>query len=158
MKLKYITLSLFIGLTFGMSSCNSQKGEPQSKTTPTEAVDHSEHDGHASEEEITLNNGNKWEINAEMRPFLLGGEKLVKNFAGSEMEDYQKLALDLKEQDDQLIKSCTMKGESHEQLHKWLHPHLGLVDDLTKASSTEQSKQIVDKLMVSYQTFDKYFQ
>ena len=78
-------------------------------------------------QKIELNSGEKWNVNAEMKPFVIKGEELVSNFLKNNQSNYHELAGQLKEQNNHLIKSCTMEGKSHDELHKWLHPHLDLV-------------------------------
>ena len=56
------------------------------------------------------------------------------------------------------MKSCTMKGESHDELHKWLHPHMELVEELSKAKTDEKANELVSQLRESYQSYNQYFQ
>jgi len=64
----------------------------------------------------------------------------------------------LKDQNNQLIKSCTMKGKSHDELHKWLHPHLELVEALEKSANENEAKGIVLKLQKSNEVYHQYFE
>ncbi|MDX9705319.1 MAG: hypothetical protein RBT46_06395, partial [Weeksellaceae bacterium] len=56
-----------------------------------------------------------------------------------------------------LIKSCTMEGQSHEELHKWLYPHIELLDALEVAENTESAAKIVEELQHSFATYHQYF-
>jgi hypothetical protein len=103
---------------------------------------------------IELNDGNKWEVNAEMSPFILNGEKILQEYTGT---DYAMLAEQLAEQNAQLISSCTMSGESHNQLHAWLMPHLKLVDALKKTVNENEAKKNIADLKTSFLTYHKYF-
>ena len=118
---------------------------------------HEDHD-HAQATGLELNNGERWEINSEMQPHLLNGEQIVKEYITSKNTDYKALATQLKEQDDKLISSCTMDGKSHDVLHEWLHPHLELVKELSKAETEEKANALVAQLETSYATFHQYFQ
>ena len=109
-------------------------------------------------EKIELNNGEKWVVNEEMKPFIQKGEDLVQLYIQDEKTDYKSLAQQVKEQNSLLIKSCTMEGKSHDELHKWLHPHLELVEELEQAKNEDESVQIVQKLKHSYQQYHSYFQ
>lgn len=110
-----------------------------------------------NDHELQLNNGVKWKINAEMVQPLNQGRKILNEFVNSGSEEYITLASKLTKQNDALISSCTLEGESHDQLHKWLHPHLGLVKQLSKAKSNDVAADLVDQLLMSYQEFDRYF-
>ncbi|MEZ4950622.1 MAG: hypothetical protein R2784_14740 [Saprospiraceae bacterium] len=72
--------------------------------------------------------------------------------------DYNALAEQLKNKNNGLIKSCTMDGKSHEELHKWLHPHIQLIDALEDAENKEEADKIISELKASFQTYHNYFQ
>lgn len=109
-------------------------------------------------EALKLNAGQKWAINAEMKPHIEQGEIILKDYLAQNNTDHKKLSDVLKIQNDQLIKSCTMKGPSHDELHKWLHPHLDLVKQLTQADDAQKAQSLVAQLEKSFQTFHNYFE
>ena len=140
-----------------------------SKTASSEPHDHNDHTvmvedstshelGAEETKAISLNKGEKWKVNEEMKPFVNQGKVLVDSYLTTQGGDPSTLAKELTSQNDQLIQSCTMKGESHEELHKWLHPHLELVDELSKESDPSKALVIVEELKSSYQTYDEYFE
>ncbi|WP_187240801.1 hypothetical protein [Mesonia sp. HuA40] len=57
-----------------------------------------------------------------------------------------------------MIKSCTKKGENHEVLHKWLQPHINLIEKLSKAETNEEAEVIIFKLQKSLGSYEHYFQ
>ena len=136
-------------------SCSGQS----EKTTPPdqEAETHAAHHHDESAEPIELNNGEKWVVNEEMKPFVRTGSELVNAYIQEDQSDYKVLAEQLKEQNNQLIKSCTMKGKSHDELHKWLHPHLDLVKQLERQDDAAKASEIVLQLKNSYQEYHQYF-
>ena len=93
-----------------------------------------------------------------MKPYVAEAEATVNSYISSHSSDYQALAAQLKEKNAALIKSCTMKGKSHEELHKWLHPHLELVDSLSKTETKENADKIIADIRASFQTYHQYFQ
>ena len=135
-------------------SCNNTT-EKATKKQKTET--HAEHQHDESSETIELNNGEKWLVNKEMKPFVMKGEELVNSYIQNNQTDYNALAQQLKEQNDQLIKSCTMDGESHDELHKWLHPHLEIVKALEEEKDAAKANEIVLQLQQSYQQYHQYF-
>lgn len=146
-------------VVFGISvlflwSCNNstKKSETQQKTE-----NHAEQHSGTITQEIELHNGEKWLVNEEMKPFVLKGEELVNVYIQDGKTDYKTLAQQLKDQNNQLIKSCTMEGKSHDELHKWLHPHLEIVKTLEDETDTTKAKEIVEKLQHSYQQYHQYF-
>lgn len=111
-----------------------------------------------SHEAIALNKGEKWSVNAEMKPHIMEGEIILKEYIANGETDYQTLAKALEYQNSNLIKSCTMKGKSHDELHKWLHPHMELIAELDKAASIEDAGKVIAALETSFATFNTYFQ
>ena len=136
MKFNIMLIALLIALL--VTSCgNSHKSHNQ------EAV------------HIELNNGQKWKVNLEMTPYILEAEQILLQYNEN---DYDALAEQLKNKNNRLIKSCTMDGKSHEELHKWLHPHIQLIDALEDAENKEEADKIISELKVSFQTYHNYFQ
>ena len=109
-------------------------------------------------EPLELNNGEKWTINAEMLPAIETSEKLISDFAADDKKDYKALAKKLKENNQLLISSCTMKGKSHDELHKWLHPYMALINELEDAENLDEASQVFGKIQQSFETFNQYFQ
>lgn len=146
-------------IVFGMGilllwSCNNST---EKSTTHQETENHAEHHHDENSEAIELNNGEKWLVNEEMKPFVLKGEELVNAHIQDGKTDYKTLAEQLKDQNSQLIKSCTMDGKSHDELHKWLHPHLDIVKALENETDATKANEIVSQLQYSYQHYHQYF-
>ncbi len=97
-------------------------------------------------------------MNEEMKPHVHEAKAILNQYTASQSEDYKTLAAQLKEKNSGLIKSCTMEGESHDELHKWLHPHMELIESLSKAESSKEASEIIADLQASFATYDQYFQ
>ncbi len=123
---------------------------------------HSQHSGDSSSadrvHELRLNDGEKWKIDADMVKHIRIGEDLLNEFIKRSGTDYSRLAKELSESNNQLIFSCSMTGEAHDLLHKWLHPHLELTAMLQKADDPEAASKLVYKMKDSYENFNTYFQ
>lgn len=146
-------------IVFGMSvmllwSCNNST---KKSTTQQETEDHTEHYYDESSDAIELNNSKKWIVNEEMKPFVLNGEESVNTYLQDGQTDYKALAKKLKDQNSQLIKSCTMEGKSHDELHKWLYVHLEIVKALENETDTTKANEIVLRTQHSYQLYHQYF-
>lgn len=107
---------------------------------------------------IELNQGKKWKVNPEMKPHIEKGNTILQDYISNKNTDYKTLAENLKAQNDQLIKSCTMKGESHNQLHKWLHPHIELIKKLKESKNGEEANDVINELKNSFATYHQYFE
>lgn len=106
---------------------------------------------------IELNGTQKWLVNEEMKPYVKEGEKLVNDFINSESKDYQKLGAAVTAQNNKLIKSCTMDGKSHDELHNWLHPHLEITKALAEEDNEVKAKELIDQLQESYRQYHQFF-
>lgn len=142
---------LIIAVSFFTMSCDQP-----TKTNDQEM--HSEMEVNPSEPaSISLNDGEKWSVNEEMKPFILEAEVILNQYTEGNSSDYTTLAAQLKEKNAGLIKSCTMKGESHDELHKWLHPHMELIESLGNSDSEEEANTIIESLQRSFETYHQYF-
>lgn len=119
--------------------------------------DHSSHSSENAELSIELNNGEKWSVNEEMKPFIQESETILAEYVENNSAEYQNLASQLKEKNSALISSCTMQGKSHDELHKWLHPHMKLIDKLGNAQNADEAERIVAELEVSFETYNQHF-
>jgi len=73
---------LFIVAGFFLVSCNNKPAQDVSATeehlTESEAADEDDHADISGE--IELENGQKWVVNEEMKPFIIKGEELVNTY------------------------------------------------------------------------------
>ena len=139
---------------FALISCkdNTAATSPETQIETEQTVANTE-----ESDVLALNNSEKWAVNEEMKPFVMNGEALVSSYISENRTDYKELANALKEENNKLIKSCTMDGASHDELHKWLHPHLELVGNLENAADEKMGQEVVQKLSDSYVTYHQFF-
>jgi major membrane immunogen (membrane-anchored lipoprotein) len=146
-----ISFVLFTSIAL-LTNCETQSSEKSNKHSNTEQTER--HDAHQPEkaiQELKLNDGKKWQVNAEMMVPVRKMENRIAQFNKNQGTDYQKLAEEMKTDLDQLTSSCTMTGESHDQLHLWLLPHIELVDKL-------KDKFGFEKIQKSMETFNRFFE
>lgn len=148
MKKQYIT----IGLIALLMSCNTSNTD---ETTEKKTVQNEEQTTKEESSKISLNNGEKWKVNEEMLPHI---EKSEDDFNDFEGDDYKQLSKDMMKHTNNLIQSCTMDGASHDELHKWLHPHLELLKSLSSVNNQKAEEEIIPAIEKSFNTFHKYFE
>jgi hypothetical protein len=141
-KMIVVTIGLLV------LSCNTKSKEEKTTEIKTEEHQHSE------SETIQLNEGKKWKVDDAMMLHIRNMEKDVDNFDKESDKNYSLLADKLKVNIDLLTSNCTMKGEAHDELHKWLVPYITLVDSFSKEKSVNQFTEIQH----SFKTFNQYFQ
>ena len=145
-----LNLIYVIGLlVFTATSCKNNANHNHDNTH-TGAADH--------QVVIDLNDGAKWAVNAEMKPFILESESILNTYVANESTDYKTLANELTDKNSGLIKSCTMDGKSHDELHKWLHPHMALIESLQDADNDDAAAKIINELKSSFELYNQHFQ
>ena len=145
MKLLFLTIVLGAG---ALVSCADQAV----KTEPAAAVEAHE------TPELKLNNGARWIINDEMKEPLNKAELALGEYQACEVKEPKELAETLEKYNQSLISSCTMQGPGHDELHKWLMPHLELVKDLKKAANEQEAEETIVGLEESFTVFHNYFE
>jgi flagellar biosynthesis component FlhA len=151
---KSIQLIFAITLLIFSVSCNNktEKKHKQSKTQSTEEH-HQE-----SDEILRLNNGNLWEANTETTEGINNMIILMNSFSEKENKKaYLTLRKGLEKEFGTIIAKCTMTGEAHNQLHKFLIPMKELFEGLN-SSNIENLKANVYKINNHLAKYSKYFQ
>jgi hypothetical protein len=103
--------------------------------------------------QLKLNDGKKWLANTETHEGITNMESIIKTFKNGHEKNYRRLGEDLSKQSSYVIKNCTMKGESHDQLHAVLVP---MLDEITifKEADIDQEASIalkrLENLIVKY--------
>ncbi len=135
---------------------DATKTEQSASEEPADLEDHEKSEDHDETVKLELNNGAKWPVNSEMKPFITETEKLLSSYQ-PENGDYKMLATNLNSANENLVKSCTMKGLPHDNLHAWLAPHMKEIEKLQKADNKEDANKIVGELKESMEKYHDYF-
>jgi len=153
--MKNITLSLIV-ISLFLFSCGNTSIEKSKEETET--VTHEEHQHNVEMQTIELNNGEKWQVDANMLTHIRNMENDVVSFSKVEQKDYQSLSEKLQSNIDLLTSNCTMKGKAHDELHKWLLPYIDLVKELSEAKNETEATKQFENIQISFTTFNQYFQ
>ncbi len=108
--------------------------------------------------EIKLDNGSRWNANIETTQ---GVDEMLKSVNGSNpktVDDYHALGNTINEIKNTVVKECTMKGPSHDNLHIFLHPLIEKIDHLLKVTSTEEGSIIKSGIKENLTAYKNYFQ
>lgn len=155
MKTKITTVLAASMLLFACTNSTNNDSKVKTEKTSEEEADH--HHDHESDE-IALNHGEKWKVDKDMMLHIQNMEKDVNSFNGKSKTEYAALALKIKNNLDLLTSNCTMTGQAHDELHKWLLPFLDLADEFSESKSEEESAKLFTKVKTSFVTFNNYFQ
>lgn len=148
-----LTLSLII---FGCADPLDNKEETiiQEKEIPINPIEEEEHH-HDEHEAIVLNNGEKWKVVDNMLIYIRNMEEAITTFEGS---DYPALAKTIDKNIRALTESCTMEGQAHDELHKWLVPFIGLSEEFDVATEKEEQERIYQSFKDAFVEFNVYFE
>ncbi|MDD2983462.1 MAG: hypothetical protein PHQ74_08740 [Crocinitomicaceae bacterium] len=158
MKNKF-RLLVALSFLFAVSSCNNDKHDEKGHDQEHHATDpHAGHDHGDVEDELVLNEGKKWKMNPEMLTIIRSMEKDVNTFSSEKLADMQTLGTKLDGQVNELTSSCTMEGQAHDELHKWLLPFIHDIKHLKEAANDAEGKETMDDLKESLVEFNQYFE
>lgn len=146
---------LFTLLTFSLILLSCDNATKSEKTSPAIEADEHNHNGNAA---IVLNKGQKWKVDETMILHIRAMENAIKEVSKSTEKDYSSLAIKLQGYIELLTSNCTMTGQAHDELHKWLLPYIDLVDDLSATKNESEAKVVFTKITDSFTTFNTCFQ
>ncbi len=107
---------------------------------------------------VLLNDGKKWEANLETTGGIKKMQELMSAFSDKESpEAYASLKGNLQAEFTMIFEKCTMKGESHNQLHNYLKPMLGLFDGL-ESSDLDTCKKSYNTMNTHLSHYENYFE
>lgn len=108
--------------------------------------------------EIQLNDGSKWMANPETNEGVAKMQSLLKTSAPKNLTDYHTIADTLNHEKNYVIKECTMKGPSHENLHVWLLPLMEKIEALKDAKTLDEAQRIYKSIAQNVNAYTTYFQ
>lgn len=158
MKKSIFKIALFTTVVLLYSCGNKSKDTKETPNIPetpkVEAVE--SHEGTGIE--LSLDEGKLWKANKETTIGVQNMIELMKNFNERDnIESYGKLTESLKQEFTMIFEKCTMKGESHNQLHNFLIP----IRDLFSGLSSEDintCKESFNLLNIHLVVYKSYFE
>jgi hypothetical protein len=108
--------------------------------------------------EIVMNNGAKWEANAETNEGVQKMQNSIKTQTTSTLDEYHKLAEQLNEDKNYVVKNCTMKGASHDNLHIWLLPLMAKIEALSESKTVDDASKIKHNIEENINAYSGYFE
>ncbi len=148
MKIIFLTISTLLVL----SACSTEQKETTQEVEQVETVvTYNPHD-------IELINGEKWKVDEGMMVTIQLIANKVQTFDGKTMEEYKEYSTSLSNLISELTSNCTMKGQAHDELHKWLVPFIGLSKELKKSEDIAELSKIDGELKSEIVVFGDYFE
>jgi len=109
-------------------------------------------------EEIEMDNGTKWEADAVTNEGVQEMQNSINTRTLNTLDDYHQLAEKLNDDKNYVVKNCTMKGASHDNLHVWLLPLKAKIEALSETKSFEEASKIKHSITENINAYNNYFQ
>jgi hypothetical protein len=106
---------------------------------------------------IETNNGSKWQANAETNEGIEKMQELVKTHSTSSLKNYYQLASNLNTVKNKVVKECSMKGASHDNLHVWLLPLIDKIEALSEVKTMEDAEKLKHSIEENINAYSAYF-
>ena len=155
----FIQVSIrIICISFILSACNQRtENEVQTPIVNDAKKDKTAPIVNTNPHQLSLKNGKKWEVDPGMNKEVFKIEKALEKFKGKKLVDYQLLGDKIGDATAYIISSCTLKGQAHKELHKWLLPFLELKDALMMATSVEEGIALLLRIESEIKVYNTYF-
>lgn len=124
---------------------------------PEESIDHAQDRQAVWKEDIQLNQGTQWKANRETTEGILNMTRVLAQSSPSSAEEYRELGKALAKEKNLVLKRCTMKGPSHNNLHIYLQPLIGKIGELQEVDSVEKGKQLLTEIEEHLKAYHTYF-
>lgn len=107
---------------------------------------------------VELDQGKKWKVNPEMMVHVTAMQQELNTFDTTGNPEYAALADRLQKHINGITGSCTMEGKAHDELHKWLLPHIEMVKELKSAPDASSAHRAFLRVKASMDAFYLYFE
>lgn len=146
-------------LSISLLGCKETQKEETNITEQT-PVEHKE-DAHGDQNnwmsEVQLDNGSKWKANIETTEGIQAMSTRIAEDESNSIKHYKKLASDLNDLKNTIIKECTMEGESHDNLHEFLVPLVDKIAALGEVNSVHEGAEITKEIREYLEGYYNYF-
>lgn len=133
-------------------ACNNASNQ---NAVQKDSADQHENHSHDADEAIQLNNGKKWKVDDAMLVHIRNVEKIVTDTTGP--VNYVAAGDSIAQHLELLTSSCTMTGQAHDELHKWLLPFLDLSEELSEQDGREADSTL-NEMKTAFSVFNTYFE
>ncbi len=119
---------------------------------------YSEEEHHNADNKLELNDGKRWLANSETTSSISNMIVLMDGFEAKEdPKAYKELSKKIQSEFDFIIKSCSMTGKAHDQLHNYIIPLISLIEELG-SPNLKTCKAGFNNLKKHLGKYEKYFE
>lgn len=138
-------IATFFLLILLLSSCSNNEN------TTAQILEKAPHD-------LVLDNDAKWEVVPDMMKTIQLFATSIVEFDGTTIEEHQALSKQIEDNLNTLTSNCTMTGQAHDELHKWLLPFLDTSREFADATKLSEMENSVISLKNEIHIFQQYFE
>jgi len=143
--MKHLKIALLL-IFISVNSCNQTKN----KDVITEKLEWMQ--------EMHLEDGKLWEANSETTDGIKKMQQIMNSFSDKEsIIAYASLKTSLETEFTNIFQKCTMKGESHNQLHNYLKPMIEIFEGL-ESSDLNTCKESFKTMEAHLENYSNYFE
>lgn len=153
MKQTLIAISIS-ALLLGYGCTLKEKQSDQHNHDEQAQVEQAEEDAEPEFAAVQLDNGKKWIANAETTEGVKNLLALIEAQLANPTSDIKSLRDSTMAEFNGIFQKCTMKGESHNQLHNFLLPLKEKIAQMEESSDTQALEEIKSYL----NTYKNYFE
>jgi len=140
----------------GNESTTNTEDVTSEDTVVTEAI--IETTTESTPHDLVMIDNQKWTIDEGMKLSIDSIEMRMSRFRAQTLEDYAFLSDDLEHHTKSIISNCTMKGQAHDELHKWLLPFIDLRKSMDSIEQVSEGDAIAEEIKSELTIFDTYFE
>jgi len=109
-------------------------------------------------DKLTLNNGKKWQLNADSKKVIKAINKQLNNFKSNDVTAYNQLGKDVFSNAKKILLDKTYDDKTFGQIQKFFHNIEGNMHGLIAAKSIPQAEREKEQLIKKMNQFNTYFQ
>lgn len=155
-----IAITLVTACQNSSNQPSNQNNGTSTKQDTTANLNQKKHESESNNEEaetagkLVLNNGDKWQANAETTEGIKNMLTMVNEYLKKGDTDNKKLSVGLENEFSTILQKCTMTGLAHEQLHNFLLPFKEKIEKLKGTKDIETVKEIQSYLNNYFNYFE----
>lgn len=161
--MKYlIAVAILLSSLAGCGQNEQNNSQKQNSEQPSKVHQKKEAKQHKAEKDgktLQLNDGQKWETDLSTRKGMHNIDSLLTTYDQRQAlnsTDYKRVGEQLKSEMQRIHQKCSMEGQSHEELHKFInkiHPHIQNL----MAGNILKAIQSFEKLNLLLEQYKEYF-
>lgn len=148
---------IFLFLSTLFLGCKEEQKEVNPESASEEISEVSNMKAIDWKSQIQLDAGTQWQANDETTEGIQNMAEMIENSTASGAEDLRQLGHSLNKEKNLLIKRCTMKGPSHDNLHIYLEPLINKISLLMEVKTVEKGEQLVSEITDHLNAYQNYF-